>query len=286
MKRMCVSFSGGRTSAFMAKWLLDNKSSEYEFLFLFANTGQEHEKTLDFVNQCDKEFGLRLVWIEADVYHGEKKGSGHKIVCYKSASRDGRPFEEVIKKYGIPNQAYPHCTRELKLNPIKSYIKSIGWDDCLMAVGIRADEIDRMSYTARENGIIYPLISMRPTTKEQVIEWWSNQGFDLQVPERLGNCVWCWKKTTRKHLTNIASEPDRYDFPERMERLYGLAGHNVDGNRRVFFRGHKSTADLREMASRPFVPFAEYVAYQASIFDDLDVSAGCSESCEFSENVL
>ena len=58
-----VSFSGGRTSAYMCWWLLKNKSDEYDFIFVFANTGQEHEKTLEFVNECDKRFGLNLVWL-------------------------------------------------------------------------------------------------------------------------------------------------------------------------------------------------------------------------------
>jgi hypothetical protein len=41
-QKMRVAVSGGRTSLFMAKWLLDNKSDEYEFLFTFANTTAPH----------------------------------------------------------------------------------------------------------------------------------------------------------------------------------------------------------------------------------------------------
>ena len=48
-----VSFSGGRTSAYMCWWLLNNKADVYDFIFIFANTGLEHENTLKFVNQCD-----------------------------------------------------------------------------------------------------------------------------------------------------------------------------------------------------------------------------------------
>lgn len=277
MKKLCISFSGGRTSAFMAWWCKNNLSSQYEIRCIFANTGQEHEGTLKFVDRCDKAFGLNVEWIEADVIHEAGAGTRHKVVSYQTASRDGRPFEEMIKKYGIPNQAYPHCTRELKLAPIRDWQRVNGWDDCLMAVGIRADEIDRMQPDAKSRGIVYPLISMRRMTKSSVIDWWKSQPFDLEVPERLGNCVWCWKKSVRKHLTNIVENPAIYDFPKRMEETYPTAGANKTGEPRVFFRKHTSTSDLIKMASMPFSPFVESSKHQV---DWIDEAGACSESCE------
>lgn len=124
-KRLLASFSGGKTSAFMTKWLLDNKSEEYDIKVVFANTGEEHVKTLEFVHVCDQAFGFGTVWIEA-IQRERGKSSGHRIVTFETASRNGEPFEAMIGKYGIPNTSFPHCTRELKLNPIKSYLASIG----------------------------------------------------------------------------------------------------------------------------------------------------------------
>jgi hypothetical protein len=275
--KLCVSFSGGRTSAFMARWIQLNRSSEFDIRYVFANTGQEHEKTLRFVNECDSRWGLGLEWIEAAVSDSPGVGTGYARTNFKLASRDGRPFEDVIRKYGIPNQAYPHCTRELKLQPIKSWASDVGFSDCLMAVGIRADEIDRMAPDYKKRGLVYPLISWVRMTKPAVIEWWKGQPFDLDLPENLGNCVWCWKKSLRKHLTTASESPGYYDFPERMEALYGLSGSNKDGTKRVFFRNHMTTKDIRGMAAQPFVPFKESHQYQV---DWLDEAGACSESCE------
>ena len=285
MSRLFISFSGGETSAFMAQWLMKNRADEYgEVICLFANTGQENEETLYFVSQCDRAFDLNVVWVEADVRHGERKGTGHKIVDFTSASRHGEPFEEVIKKYGISNQAYPHCTRELKLAPMTSYLKSIGWDRGTYdtAIGIRADEIDRISPARKRLRLIYPLVSDVEMTKERINQWWQDQPFRLQLKGYEGNCKWCWKKSLRKHLTLITEHPEWYDFPERMEREHGQSGHNIDGTPRVFFRGGRSVQDLKKIAaSGGWSPAQDDSRIYTDQLDlELDTGAGCTESCE------
>lgn len=288
MKRLFISFSGGETSAFMAQWLLANKAHEYdEIVTLFANTGQENEETLRFVQQCDEAFGLNVVWVEAVVQEG-RVGTRHRVVDFDSASRHGDPFESVIKKYGIPNQAYPHCTRELKLAPMLSYIASLGWEkgSYETAVGIRADEIDRIAADANQRRLIYPLISDIEMTKPRINAWWQKQPFRLQLKGYQGNCKWCWKKSLRKHLTLLNEHPGWYDFPERMEEKHGLAGHNVDGNRRVFFRKNMNTKSLRLIAKQggftPAEDDAQVYEDQMSLGFDLDApGGGCDgESCE------
>ena len=279
---LLISFSGGETSAFMARWLIENKAQDYgEVVCLFANTGQENEETLRFVEQCDSAFGLNVVWLEAQVNNG-RTGTSHRVVDYNTASRNGQPFEDVIKKYGIPNQAYPHCTRELKLAPIRSYVKHLGWSsaDYKTAIGIRIDEVDRVSPDAEKHNLIYPLVSDCPMTKPEINQWWSQQPFRLNLKGYEGNCKWCWKKSLRKHLTLLTEHPDWYDFPDRIEQEHGLAGHNVDGTPRVFFRNNQSVKDLRIMVKTiDFEPASDdsrdYVYQQR-----LDLGAGCTESCE------
>lgn len=280
---LVISFSGGETSAYMAQWLKSNKAQDYDRIFcVFANTGQENEQTLEFVDHCDKHFGLSVNWIEASVNHGERKGTGHEPVSFETASRNGEPFEEVIRKYGIPNKAYPHCTRELKLQPIKSWLKSQGITDYHMAIGIRADEIDRMQADAKDKGLIYPLVKLQ-MTKPKVNQFWQAMPFRLELKGYQGNCKWCWKKSLRKHLTLMNESPEIYDFPERMEAEHGLSGHNVDGTKRVFFRNGVSTKELRELAKQPFTPAEDdaRIYPEPDLFDyDLDAAGGCSESCE------
>ena len=282
-KTLVISFSGGRTSAFLTRELLKHKKKWKDVVVIFANTGQEHEKTLEFINNCDERFGYNTVWIEAVSHPGERKASTAKIVDFKLASRDGKPFEGVIAKYGIPWSKAGHCTRELKEYPIKNYLKSIGLDknNRVMAIGIRKDEEHRQAKNAEENEMIYPLIDWE-VDKQDVLTWWEKQNFNLEIPEHFGNCVWCWKKSYRKLMTVMEEYPEAFEFPERMEKKHGRTGkiaeqmlkHGALKNAGSikFFRGFKTVQDIRDMAKEGFEKFVDT--------RHLDLSDGCSESCE------
>jgi 3'-phosphoadenosine 5'-phosphosulfate sulfotransferase (PAPS reductase)/FAD synthetase len=280
--RLLISFSGGETSGYMTSLLLKNNHYE-ETVVLFANTGQESEATLDFVDRCDKHFNFNVVWLETKVFHNERKGSGFTVVNFNSAARQGEPFEEIIKKYGIPNQKQPICTRELKLAPITKYVRSLGWENGSYdtAIGIRLDELDRVSAKFSENRIVYPLIDLK-ITKQEVRAFWETQPFRLNLHEHEGNCKWCWKKSKRKLLTLAKENPAIFDFPAKMEAMYGNAGFNLDPEyQRVFFRGAKSTKDILAEAELPFEPFVDgYRVTIANFDEDLDSAGACSESCE------
>lgn len=286
---LSISFSGGKTSAYMTKWILENISNEFESIkIIFANTGQEHEKTLEFIDRCDKEWNLGVVWLEAVVNPEKGAGTRHKVVNFETASRIGEPYEQVIRKYGIPNKSWPICNRELKLAVMRSYLRSIGWEKGTYqtAIGIRIDEMDRVSSKMVEENIIYPLIEYTKATKELVSLWWDKQPFALDLPEHLGNCVWCWKKSKRKLLTLAVECPEIFDFPARMEFLYGTVGSEFESGtaeyeKRVFFRNHTSTKQLIEESKQPFVKFSpKNLNMDLFMDEEMDFANGCSESCE------
>ncbi len=281
MKRLLVSFSGGETSAFMSQWLWRHKRAEYDMAFVFANTGQENEETLDFVQQCSEVFGFKVVWVEAVVDPESGKGTRHRIVDHATASRNGEPFEAVIAKYGIPNTATPHCTRELKERPITSYARSIWGADYETAIGIRQDEFDRINEKHKTKRIIYPLIKDVPMTKQKVNFWWSQQPFRLRLKGYQGNCMVCWKKSKPKLLTIAKERPEAFDWVRRMEAKYGefvpearLKALRDRGEEpklpTTFFRGNLSALDILSSAAN----------FTGSVTDDSQVGQLDIESCE------
>lgn len=282
-KRLFISFSGGETSAYMTKWCLENYKDVYdEIVVVFANTGQENEETLEFVRNCDEEFGFNTIWVEGVVNPQLGKGVDFKIVDFESADRSGKVFEDAIAKYGIFNQAFPNCTSRLKLTPMTKYMRHIGWKSKTYdtAVGIRTDEIDRISKNYKENRIVYPLISDNPMSKPDINAFWSKQSFRLQLKGYQGNCKWCWKKSLRKHMTIIEESPEVYNFPREMESKYGV---DKKGHQRTFFRNNLSVEDLFELQKEGNYKKAEDDSIIVSDkFGDVDIdqAGACSESCE------
>ena len=282
--RLAISNSGGRTSAVMTKLCLDKYSDTHEIVVTFANTGCEHPATLDFVKACDENWGFNTVWLEA-VVGPPGVGIRHRVVSYETASRKGEPFEAYIAKHGIPNRTAPQCTSRLKTEVMEDYLKSLGWTTTLgkrdywTAIGIRVDEIDRMSSQANRYKFLYPLIDMG-WTKDMVNAYMRQYDFDLALPnDAFGNCVWCWKKSLRKLLTVAKADPSNFDFPARMEAEYGTFKADKSGGRRVFFREFRSTQDILAMSKLPFVPYQD--SSQITIWDEmLDLGGACNDGCE------
>jgi hypothetical protein len=283
--RLRISFSGGRTSALMTRLCVERMSATHDILITFANTGCEHEKTLDFVNQCDKHYGWGVVWLESVFNMTRGKGVVSKVVSYETASRDGEPFEEYIQKNGLPNTMNPRCTDRLKEMCMDHYTHKIhGWKrgTYLTAIGIRADEIDRVNPNYKEKGFMYPLADWgyrKDDVKAALMAW----PFDLDLEsEAYGNCVWCWKKSHRKLLTVAKNHPEHFDFPLRMEAKYGMHRLSNEPSPRVIFRKNRTALDILEEAKAgDFREYSDNDHIAPSLFTlDMDYSIGCGESCE------
>lgn len=291
MEKIAISFSGGRSSALMTKLVLDKyKSSEIEITF--ANTGFEHPDTLRFVNDCDRYlFNNRVVWIEAIVNQEEGKGVDFRVVNYKTASRHGEPYIDGVKKYGLWNQANPACTSRLKITPMEKYLKTKGFIrgknlNYWTAIGIRGDEIDRISQNYKREKIFYPLVDAK-INKREVLKWCKQLPFDLKIDEHYGNCVGCFKKSTRKLATIAIENPQMFDQWREIEEKFKnhkatkASSDPTTGLRRIY-REHKTVNDLIQIGNEPgFRPFSSKEKDgQGYLFDEFDLEFGCGESCE------
>lgn len=205
----CISFSGGRTSAYMLwRVLQENQGLPSEAVVCFANTGKEEEATLEFVDRCSREWDVPIVWLE---YRAEIPR--FEVVDFASASRHGEPFAALIEnKSYLPNPVARFCTEELKAKAINRYLDSKGIEDAEMMIGVRADEPRRLP-KLRARNLLVPLADAG-VTQVDVQAFWKNSPFDLGLTFRdgitaLGNCDLCFLKGPNQIMSLIKDRPER-----------------------------------------------------------------------------
>ncbi len=215
----CISFSGGRTSAYMLwRVLQSNNGLPDDAIVCFANTGKEEEATLEFVRDCEKHWCVEIHWVEY-----RNADPSFERVNFSTASRNGEPFEAlIVKRSYLPNPVVRFCTSELKIRTIHKYLKSLEWDHNETSdwVGIRADEARRAAKIDRSRT---PLVAAGITVHD-VNEFWSQQPFSLNLPTYqgrtlAGNCDLCYLKPANQIFTLIKEKPERAIWWAKMEAL-------------------------------------------------------------------
>lgn len=222
----CISFSGGRTSAYMLWRVLQSHGGKLpeDAIVCFANTGKEDEATLEFVRDCSKHWGVKIDWIE---YRHDDLG--FVKVDFETASRDGEPFEALIRKVQfLPSSAMRICTTHLKIRPFRKYLDSIGVHRPVQFVGIRADEMRRVvkiRANPEAEGMERHLpLAAAGVDVHAVNEFWSKQDFNLNLTTfngrtLAGNCDLCYLKPASQILSLIKEKPERAVWWARMESL-------------------------------------------------------------------
>lgn len=261
----CISFSGGRTSAYMLwRVLQSNEGLPDDAIICFANTGKEDEATLEFVRDSAKNWLVPITWLEF-----RDTEDRFEVVTFETASRNGEPFEALIRKRNyLPNPVTRFCTIDLKIRPIGRYLLSLGMADTkteaenMSMIGMRADEQRRAAKIADKSRI--PLVTAG-ITKEDVGAFWRAQPFDLGLPNNNGvtmhgNCDLCFLKGGAQILSLIAEKPARAVWWAGMEAL-ALASKPSGA---VFRSDRPSYASMAQFAND-----------QADMFDKNEEAIAC-----------
>lgn len=253
--RVQISFSGGRTSAYMLHQILEANGGipEDRCVVMFQNTGREMEQTLDFVREVGQRWGVMITWTEY-----RSTAPFFEEVGFQGASRNGEPFDALIdKRQYLPNQQSRFCTEELKIRTAKRYLRSLGWERWTAAVGIRADEPHRLGKPApKERWTNWHPLAAAGVSKHMVGDFWKAQPFDLRLPNVrgncwLGNCDGCFLKSERSQAVLARDFPDRHAWWEEAEarigRLETRKGRPRDNAQ---FSKRFSKRELREFMDR------------------------------------
>lgn len=181
------------------------------------------------------------------------KGRHHFVeVTFETASRKGEPLLHAIRARNfLPNPVARFCTVECKIRTSNRFVRqSLGWEKYTNAVGLRADEPQRVSrlvnrkivtveetlfgpvrHVQRNGGastgetVVCPLASAG-VENEDVLKFWASQPFDLELPADpktgrtlAGNCTLCFLKSAATILSLIREDPESADWWIEAETL-------------------------------------------------------------------
>ncbi|HCH7478696.1 TPA: phosphoadenosine phosphosulfate reductase family protein [Acinetobacter baumannii] len=285
-KKKIVSFSGGRTSGYTVNIFKDDPDA----YFIYMDTGAEHPATYQFIKDIVKQWKINLVCLRAVVNPKMNKGVGYKIIPIDELKQDLEPWKEMLKKYGSPYYDMPFCTARMKTEPFEKYCNDVfGKNNYERWIGIRSDEPKRLPIEVLEKlslpihkdakiqkaGFRY-LAEISDFTKEDILDWWEQQPFDLAITEHLGNCVFCIKK----HLNKVALAAK--DEPEQAVKWIEVTeGPSVrsEGRKYNHHRMYRSRLHLSDVIEA-FKDHNRDDLFNALRSSKRYGSGSCSESCE------
>ena len=266
-----ISFSGGRTSSYMLKKIVDAYGGRLpdSVSVTFANTGLERPETLDFVDTCAAAWSVTVHWVEYDWDAPHRT----RVVDFATASRNGEPYAALIDRKGfVPNPTMRACTHFLKRDRIESFARHrLGLKRWHAVIGLRADEQRRvLRMRARNCGsrtgahAVLPLADAG-VREADVLDWWKRQPFDLGIPSYAGNCACCFLKGRAKLIRIIREEPTLADWwieqEAKVANRTGPDGRACESMKR--FRLGETYAELKAAA----------LAHR-DLFDDAAASSG------------
>ena len=236
-----VSFSGGKDSTAMLLKMLELDDPNYPVdRIVFADTGFGFPELYDYIKHVEKYIQEKYPERGLHIEHVFSKKSWNEWFFGKITR--GRNEGKVR---GAPLIVYPcYWAREAKLYPLQRATK-----ECTIKyVGIAIDEKKRVSKTAKEDGIRYPLIEWG-WTEEDAFKYLDS--IDMVNPlyvnfQRLG-CFHCIKQPVRSWYVLWKKYPDLWAQAKHWdEESHKVSGHGMNQ--------YNTLAELEQKFADGFVP--------------------------------
>lgn len=159
-----ISVSGGKDSTALLLLAIERQPDNLQAVF--ADTGNEHEQTYDYVRYLEQAVGVPIRWVKADF--SRQIAGKREYVLTKWASKWGAPQEAIdraaaalvptgipfldlcIWKGRFPSSMRAFCSEELKRNPIIEQVQGplLDTGDVISWQGVRRDESLRRRFLA------------------------------------------------------------------------------------------------------------------------------------------
>ena len=237
-KKRLVSVSGGKDSTATLLVALESHPHD-EVMAAFADTGNEHEATYEYVHYLERALGVPIKWLRQDfsdwwaqrrTYVAEKwpeKGVDAATIARAFAVYDkgptGNPYLDLcIIKNRFPSRRAQFCTQFLKTEPLTEYALDLidehgaveSWQ------GVRADESPNRAKLPEREDVGGGYSIFRPILKWSVAQVFAQHDKHGIVPNPLYSkgmgrvgCMPC-VNANKAEIREIAKR-----FPEHIDRI-------------------------------------------------------------------
>ncbi len=167
----------------------------------------KHEEWINnyAIAKIKKDFGINVKTIQANYTY--------KDLFYKEITRGERKGQNR----GFPLLFGSWCHRDLKIKPVKDYIKTLG-KDCIQYVGIAVDEQNRIAWEIKE-GNKMPLVDFNITEAQtfEICKKYNMLSPAYEDFNRLG-CWFCHKQNNKALGKVIHMYPNLYEKLEELDK--------------------------------------------------------------------
>ena len=277
-----VSFSGGRTSAYLVE-RMNHRAKKYgiKVKYVFMDTGAEDPKTYEFIKNIVKHWKIDLVCLRVMVNPKLGEANYYREISLDELKCDLQPWRDILKKYGTPYFGGAFCTRAMKGMKTKKNGEGVFYQYCnekfgkgnyVSWLGIRIDEPKRLKPKPELNY----LADISDFEKQDILSWWKKQPFDLEIPEWLGNCIFCVKKGTNKIALAARERPAQFEEFSSMLEESSVRDTECKFGNLIMYRGRQSLRQIVD--SYKDVPTEEIkIRMRKEIKNE---SNTCAEACE------
>ncbi|MFN1150209.1 phage N-6-adenine-methyltransferase [Serratia liquefaciens] len=267
-----VSFSGGRTSAYLVHLMEQRRAAGEDVRYIFTDTGAEHPKTYEFIRNVVTHWGIDLICLRLVVNPKLGEANSYRVVGVDGIGPDLEPFRAALSKYGTPYVGGRFCTRTMKIEPFDRYCKD-NFPQSEKWLGIRTDEPKRLTPKPKT----HYLADISDMEKKDIINWWSQQPFDLDLPEHLGNCVFCIEKGINKIALAARDEPQMAaEFWNLVNEPGVRVVERCQQENKIMYRGNNSLESVIALFSEHSREEIVATIRGGGGYD----SGSCTESCE------
>lgn len=202
-----AAFSGGKDSTALLLWL---REQGIQYTAVFCDTGWEHPMTYAYI----EEINQRVL--------------GGALVCVANGRWNDGMKSLVAARGRIPSARARFCTEELKVFPMRDYLRSLD-DEATVYQGIRADESpNRARMKQREWSEVYDAYVERPLllwSADDVFALIRRHGLSANPLYRLGSKrVGCFPCVMTRHaeLRRLSTMmPEVWDRIGELEAVTG-----------------------------------------------------------------